>query len=122
MKNSCTDEQRELIISLLVKLRQLNPQIGQYKNATVNIKGNYDVELDNGYIEIKNDLLQTFINDPNHLTDKDFHKVFKSFISNPGLTNSCLFSFKRNWYFYLLIIAVGLLLIMLVQLFHLGAK
>lgn len=122
MKNSCTSEQRESIILLLTKLRLLNPQIGQYKSASINIKGNLDVELSNGYLEIRDDLLQDFIDNPNNLTDKDFHQVFKSFILSPGLTNSCLFSFKRNWYFYLLIIAVGLLLIIVVQLFYPGAK
>ena len=121
---SILNEKQILIIPLLAKLREYNPNIGAYEKSILNDGFNYNIEVANGRITITDHLINAFENAPSNIKPQQYRQAALQFIPNDVNVNAKQLTQhvpaknknKSNWLIYLLALGlVGLIAITLLQ-------
>ena len=60
MNTPSLDDKKDVIVKILQDLRMLNPAIGNYDKSIMNSEFNYSVKLNNGKIELPDNLIQDY--------------------------------------------------------------
>jgi len=109
---SILNEKQILIIPLLAKLREYNPNIGAYEKSNLKDDFNYNIKVANGRITITDHLINAFENAPSSIKPQKYRQAALQFIpddvnvSAKQLTPQVTAKNKSNWLIYLL--ALGL--------------
>lgn len=100
------NEKQILIIPLLAKLREHNPNIGAYEKSILKDDFNYNVKVANGRIEIADELIDDFHRAPITITATRYRNAAMRFMPNTAQTAipGLVVNPKRNgnWVFYTL--------------------
>ena len=119
---SILNEKQILIIPLLAKLREYNPNIGAYEKSSLNEDFNYNIKVANGSITITDHLINAFENVPSSIKPQQYRQAALQFIPNDvnigtkQLTQVVPAKNKSNWLIYLLALGlVGLIALTLLQ-------
>lgn len=76
------DAKKNVIMPLLDKLRRYNTEIGSYDKSVMNSNFNYSVKLSNGRIEIAEELVYDFENNPLTISEERYNAAAKKYESN----------------------------------------
>ncbi|RZJ63919.1 MAG: hypothetical protein EOO47_27700 [Flavobacterium sp.] len=119
---SILNEKQILIIPLLAKLREYNPNIGAYETSSLNDSLNYNIKVANGRITITDHLINAFENAPSSIKPQQYRQAALQFIptdvsvSTKQLIQHVPAKNKSNWLIYLLALGlVGLIALTLLQ-------
>lgn len=119
---SILNEKQILIIPLLAKLREYNPNIGAYEKSSLKDDFNYNIEVANGRITVTDHLINAFENAPSSIKPQQYRQTALQFIPNDvtisakQLTQVVPAKNKSNWLIYLLALGlVGLIALTLLQ-------
>ena len=119
---SILNEKQILIIPLLAKLREYNPNIGAYENSSLKDDFNFNIEVANGSITITDHLINAFESAPSSIKPQQYRQAALQFIPNElklhtkQLTQYVTAKNKSNWLIYLLALGlVGLIVLTLLQ-------
>lgn len=119
---SILNEKQILIIPLLAKLREYNPNIGGYEKSSLKDDFNYNIKVTNGRITITDHLINAFENAPSSIKPQQYRQAALQFIpsdvnvSAKKLTPHVTAKNKSNWLIYLLALGlVGLIALTLFQ-------
>ena len=101
------------LISLLVKLREFNTDIGTYESCSVLNNFNYLVKLNNGEIIINSALMAIYIQTPNSISNSTYRNAAQKFFAKVDEETNLRYS--KNNSRVLLFVFVLLLLIIIIS-------
>ncbi|MBL7743137.1 MAG: hypothetical protein JNN00_06630 [Chitinophagaceae bacterium] len=81
------DEKKDVILSILEKLRAINPQIGQYDKSILNEDSTYAVKLTNGRIDLPAELVHDYEQSTSFVTEEQLKAAASRFKSAQPVKN-----------------------------------
>lgn len=110
------NEKQILIIPLLARLREFNPNIGAYEKSILKDDFNYTVKLNNGTIEIETNLIDDFKAASHLLSKRQLQAAALKFVPSVIQADSDVSVRKENkWLVYGLLLVIVLLLLLFQQ-------